>query len=565
MKGILGRASWKRRGTLLALATLTAFATVACANGNSRSSSSGTKPTTFTFLTSSFASDFDPETGVTVPAGQVITNVYPSWYYYPTSLKDGVLVPNFRAPIAQWQPRLIASWKQDSPTSWTYTLRDNVKSCAGNTITTDDVIYTFSRAKALHLQQFSLYVSGGVWDTSDKSTALGSEVTAVNKTTFKIQTLKPSQLLPYIFADRTHAIIFDSALMKQHTTATDPWSKAWLQSGQSAGFGPYCVSSVDTTAQQTVLKANPTWRWPTPQFQTVTLRTVPDASSRLEAIRSGAADGTLELSAQQYASLNSAASVYSDPNAQLIYLGLNYKVAPWNLPHNDVLRKAIATALPYDAIIGGPLAGAAQQMSGIVPPVYAGSATYKPFKTDVAAAKQMLAQAGLDPAEINKNTQGLTLYYSQAHEAVVGSAANQIRTGLAQIGINIQIQTVPQAQYQSQGVVGHQFPMMLFVGNPGNYPLASASADIFFKSTGVADFTNYSNSTVDSLILQANTAASADVYNNAARQMQDQMWADLPVVPIAQLKNIIALRKGYSGFEDYTVALFPYYALIRSS
>ena len=323
---------------------------------------------------------------------------------------------------------------------------------------------------------------------------------------------------------------------------------------------------MDSTAQQTVLKANPNWKWPTPQFKTVILRAVPDPSSRLEAVRSGAADGTVDLSPQQYASLSKVASVYSDPNAQLIYLGMNFKIAPWSLPQNDYLRRAVATALPYSAMLGGPLAGAAVRMQGITPPVYAGAATFPQPGTNIEKAKALLAQAHFPNGQgLDKYSDGLTLYYSQAHEAIVGSLVNQIRTGLAQIGVNIQIQSVPQATYQSQGLLGGQFPMMIFVGNPGNYPLASASAAIFFAGNGVADFTKYANPKVDNLIGQANSAATTSAYLTATRAMQKEMWSDLPVIPIAQLKNQIVFKKGYSGWEDYSVAVFPYFAVLESS
>ena len=45
---------------------------------------------------------------------------------------------------------LAESWSFDQATlTWTFKLRQGVKSCAGNTFTADDVLYTYARAKSL--------------------------------------------------------------------------------------------------------------------------------------------------------------------------------------------------------------------------------------------------------------------------------------------------------------------------------------------------------------------------------------------------------------------------------
>jgi len=52
---------------------------------------------------------------------------------------DGVIVPDFSKP----RGRLLESWAYDPKTlTWTLHLRHGVKSCAGNTFTADDVLYT---------------------------------------------------------------------------------------------------------------------------------------------------------------------------------------------------------------------------------------------------------------------------------------------------------------------------------------------------------------------------------------------------------------------------------------
>ena len=47
-----------------------------------------------------------------------------------------------------FRPQLATSWSKSGLT-WTFKLRQGVKSCAGNEFTADDVVYTFQRAKSV--------------------------------------------------------------------------------------------------------------------------------------------------------------------------------------------------------------------------------------------------------------------------------------------------------------------------------------------------------------------------------------------------------------------------------
>ena len=58
------------------------------------------------------------------------------------AMYDGVLTRNADMKV---EPQLVQSYKQTSPTEWTFTLRPNVKFHDGSVMTADDVAFTFER------------------------------------------------------------------------------------------------------------------------------------------------------------------------------------------------------------------------------------------------------------------------------------------------------------------------------------------------------------------------------------------------------------------------------------
>ena len=66
--------------------------------------------------------------------------------YAAGKVEDGTQLLDF----TKFEGALAESWSFDQATlTWTFKLRQGVKSCAGNTFTADDVLYTYARAKSL--------------------------------------------------------------------------------------------------------------------------------------------------------------------------------------------------------------------------------------------------------------------------------------------------------------------------------------------------------------------------------------------------------------------------------
>lgn len=103
-----------------------------------------------------------------IPTSQTgMVNLMEPLVYYATKEvnSEGVAIPDF----TKFEGRLAESWSYDPKTlTWTFKLRPNVKSCDGSTLSADDIIYTFARAKSVS----GAAPMGGFSPTSDRSRTL---------------------------------------------------------------------------------------------------------------------------------------------------------------------------------------------------------------------------------------------------------------------------------------------------------------------------------------------------------------------------------------------------------
>src|SRR5262249_15434343 len=203
---------------------------------------------------------------------------------------------------------------------------------------------------------------------------LHGEVTKVDKYTVRIKQTAPNELFPRVL--EIFALdIFDSVEMKKHATAADPWSHTFTQREGAAGYGPYCIQRWQP-GTELVLRWNPKYHGGKPQFTNVVVRKVPTSGARIASIRTGAADIVTTLTPNEVNQLRKVGSVdvLSTYNNQSAFIPVNYAVAPFNLPKNELLRQAIAYALPYDDIIKADYEGHARQAFGAanIPSTYNG-------------------------------------------------------------------------------------------------------------------------------------------------------------------------------------------------
>lgn len=549
------RRAWLCSFALAGLAVLMVGATSASAGGHARSAGKA-----LTVLVPHLAPGLDNDgPGANDPGlWQMYRNVYGRLLVYPTTLQGAVLVPNYKLNPMQFVPELAESYSHKGLV-WTFKLRKGIKSCTGNELSSDDVVYSIARAKSVSgstplawflLNLMAVLPLDPLVSKDPKAKELKGEVVKTGQYTFQVKQLNQNELFPRLF-EIFGLNIYDSKEMKKHATAKDPWSHTFATSGGAAGYGPYCISRW-TKGSEIALTANPSWP-KQPYFKTAIVRQVPVEANRVAALRAGSADIVTDLSPNSYDSLKSASNVdvLSRFNNQATWMTMNYKIAPWNLPKNKLLRQAVAYAMPYADIIKSDYKGEAKRWYGMVPSAYYGYVPYHLYDTNIAKAKALLTQAGFPGGKgLEKYGSGLTLLYPAERSAVLEPVANRIRTALAAIGVPITLNPLSQTEISDRENTKKDMPMSLIDYSAPFGPDTGYGEQLFYVSVakgGLNNGQNYSNAKFDDLFAKGQLLTGKARLTVLART-QRMLMDDLPIIPIAEFQSKIAVRKGLSGW-----------------
>jgi peptide/nickel transport system substrate-binding protein len=511
---------------------------------------------------------------IAIPATQTgVDNLLePLVYYKQKGLNDeGVMILDF----TQFEGRLAESWTYDPATlTWTFNLRQGVKGCNGATFDADDVIYTFARAKSTsgaapigwflsNVGSIANFTPAVFGDTPEAKEAkkLGDEVTKVDKYTVKIRQSAPNALFLHVMTI-FGTYIYDKETMEANATAEDPWSHKYNDNVNAPGFGAWCLDRWEKD-KEFVVSANPDYYRGKPFYDRVILRKVPQSANRVVILRSGQAQLVERLTQKEFNSLRNVrgvkvAGVLGNEN---LFVHMNFKSPPFD---NPKLRQAIAHAIPYDAIVRDAYFGGARKWNGHIPTSY--TDYHEPsikYGEDLDKAKALLAEAGFPEGKgLDQFRGAFNLAYVAEKESTIGPIANLIKTNLAKIGINVQLDPLPQTTYGDRQLVKKDLPFAL---NDQEKPIAPDAAYgllLFFVSAekgGLNTMVNYSNPKVDELFASALIEGDPAKRTAQLAEAQEILARDVTWVPVVEWKTQWAFNdkiKGITWHADNGVRWF---------
>jgi peptide/nickel transport system substrate-binding protein len=277
-----------------------------------------------------------------------------------------------RSPKLEFEPSIATSWKALSDTQWEFKIRKGVKFHNGETLTPDDVKYSFDR----------------VIDQTKKSPQYGNvraikEVRVVNPETVHIITDKPFPLL-------LERLVFFPIVPKKHIETVGDQA---FGTTSPVGTGPW--KFVEWKRDQLIrLEAfDQHWRGK-PAFKTLIFRAVPEVATQVAEIKTGGVDLIREISADIVPELKThpLAYVSSTPILRVHQVELDMRVPPFD---KKAARQAANYAIDKQTIIQKLMAGLGRQVATVVQPLAFGfDPDVKPYPFDQKKAKELLAQAG---------------------------------------------------------------------------------------------------------------------------------------------------------------------------
>ena len=225
------------------------------------------------------------------------------------------------------------------------------------------------------------------------------------------------------------------------------------------GSGAYIFDSWEPNTR-VVLRANPDYTGPKPAFARLVLRPVEDVKTAQLALWAGEVDFTaLEPGAIRETRAAGLRVVQLD-SINYVWIGMNVE-AP--LLADVRVRRAIRLAVDTEGVVQAAYNGAAHTIRSLQAPKLLGYWPDAPtYRRDVAAARALLAEAGVKPGQPVKLTHLATPAYA--------AAALVVRAMLAEAGLDVQVDARPAATFWSSGDGdagrGLELSMQRFGGEP---------------------------------------------------------------------------------------------------
>ena len=482
-----------------------------------------------------------------VPTHEVSWNVYDRLITHArTQLADG----SFAYDYAKFEPELATSWDvAPDNSSVTFHLRKDATFHDGKPVTARDVKWSLDRAIAV----------GGFPATQMGASQMTSpdQFVVVDDNTIKVNFPKPNKLELANLAVPV-AQILNSELAKAHATDKDPWALDWVGKND-AGGGAFMVA-IWKPGSEIDFKRFDNWKSGTlPAFQKIIERQIASPGTRRALLEKGDADLSFNLPPKDFSELakQGKLKVIGTPvDSELLYIDMNVTQKPFDDPR---VRQAIAYAIPYKDIMSNALYGRGVGMSdGPEKVTTTAWPQPSPYKTDLAKAKALLAEAGYP------NGFKTTISYDVSTASTREPIALLVQDSLKKIGVEVSIDKVPGADwYTKLGQKTMPFMIMSFKAWL-NYP------DYYFywtydgKNNSVFDDMNYVNHDMDDLIEKARFETDKSAYDTEVKGFIQKAFDDVPRIPLAQDYRDVAMQPAIQGYTYWFHLTLDYRTLSRS-
>ena len=435
--------------------------------------------------------------------------------------------------------------------SATFKLKKNAAFHDGTPVTANDVKWSLDRA--VTVGGFPTFQMGA------GSLTKPEQFVVVDDHTVRVDFARKDRLTVPDLAVIVPCVV-NSELVKKNATEKDPWGLEYTKQ-KTAGSGAYKVSKW-TAGTEVILERNDSWKGgPLPKIKRIVWRMVPSAGNRRALLERGDADISYDLPNKDFVELKDAGKlqIVSTPYSNGIqYIGMNVKTPPFD---NLKVRQAVACAIPYQKIMDAVLFGLAKPLFGASPEAPTDVAWPQPhkFNTDIAKAKQLLAEAGYP------NGFETTISFDLGFAGVNEPICVLTQESLAQIGIKTTINKIPGANWRTE-LNKKTLPLYTNVFSGWlDYP------EYFFiwcyhGKNSVFNTMSYQSKDMDALIDGASAAAAngdTAAYGKDVKGFVDLAYADMPRIPLYQPYVNVAMQKSVSGYQYWFHRRLDYRALAK--
>ena len=488
--------------------TQTAASTDGTENAGTQSAEPETDSVADSHITIGIPQDLDSLVpGLSQGAGtqEILFNIY-----------EGLLKPDSEGNLV---PAVASDYTMsEDGLTYTFTLRDGIKFHNGNPVTVADVKYSIEVCAGLNggdplISAFSNIESV---ETPDEQTI--------------IITLKESSSSFLAILSTVEAAIVPADVDDLQTNPI--------------GTGPY--KFVSRSLQENVILERFDAYWGEPaHIQDITIKILADSDSIVMNLEGGAVDMVARVSTTQAAELGDDFEVLEGTMNLVQAVYLNNSVAPFD---NELVRQALCYATNKQEILDFVSDGKGTPVGSSIFPAFGKyyiEELNDTYPTDIEKAKELLAQAGY--ADGFSFTMKVPSNYHQ-HVDTAQVVAEQLK----QIGVTANIELIEWEAWLSDVYQGRDFEATL-VGVDASTLTAGAMLSRFC-SDAHNNFINYNNADYDTAYANALAAEAASDDDKATEYYKEceTILADTAAnIYIQDMCELVAIRKGYAGYEFY--------------
>ena len=488
--------------------TQTAASTAGTENAGTQSVEPETDSVADSHITIGIPQDLDSLVpGLSQGAGtqEILFNIY-----------EGLLKPDSEGNLV---PAVASDYTMsEDGLTYTFTLRDGIKFHNGNPVTVADVKYSIEVCAGLN---------GG--DPLISAFSNIESVETPDEQTIIITLKESSSSFLAVLATVEAAIV--------------PADIDDLQNNP-VGTGPY--KFVSRSLQENVILERFDAYWGEPaHIQDITIKILADSDSIVMNLEGGAVDMVARVSTTQAAELGDDFEVLEGTMNLVQAVYLNNSVAPFD---NELVRQALCYATNKQEILDFVSDGKGTPVGSSIFPAFGKyyiEELNDTYPTDIEKAKELLALAGY--ADGFSFTMKVPSNYHQ-HVDTAQVVAEQLK----QIGVTANIELIEWEAWLSDVYQGRDFEATL-VGVDASTLTAGAMLSRFC-SDAHNNFINYNNADYDTAYANALAAEAASDDDKATEYYKEceTILADTAAnIYIQDMCELVAIRKGYAGYEFY--------------
>ncbi|AEY00922.1 dipeptide-binding protein [Oceanimonas sp. GK1] len=454
-------------------------------------------------------------------------------------------------PLVRWtrdfkfEPRLAEKWERVDDNTMRFHLRQGVKFHSGNDFTADDVVWTFNRLK-----------------TSPDFKAIFepfAEARKVDDHTVDLVTKGP---FPLVLNTVTYLFPMDSQFYSG-TTADGKDKGEVVKHGSSfastnpSGTGPFKLKFRQQGVKVEYERNADYWDKTSPgNVDNMTLVPIKEDATRVAALLAGDVDFIKPVSPNDHKRVESASGVklITEPGTRIITFQLNQDRFE---PFRDVrVRQAVNYAINQEGIVQRIMRGFATTAGQQAPAGYVGHNPELVPLFDLDKAKALMAEAGYQD--------GFKVSMIAPNNRYVNDyrIAEAVKAMLARINIDVDLKTMPVAQYWPE--FDKCAADMLMIGwHSDTEDTANFSEFLTMtrnEETGRGQYNcgHYSNPELDKLIEDANVETDGAKREAMLQQAEKILYDDAAFVPLHWQNLAWGARDNVQAEAIVNAMDFPY-------